>query len=375
MNVGKFHFIVKKVKEEIEEKKLLSLLEQLRNNLQQSILQPNENTSNQFRNSLQELKDETEKCCSNFFTQSEFGILEEIGGATKTGNGLFSVIYEIISSNNMFTPVEALNKLQKVHEEVISFYSNLSKIYEAFTELAIEFDELKEDEFEIGYLIPKELTDQTLKGLSKEFKNIETVIITVKEILGENASRPIIRKLSNSDFQVFLNSTPAVILFIVTIIERIVALTKQVYEIRKIHKDMLAQNLPDNLTKTIVEHIEQTISLEMSKIAESLVQENYIREDEARKNELINLMKKNLEYLSDRIDKGAVLEVKTEEPVEPKVTEQENEESVEFKRKLEEYQRRQEISNKIKNFKLLVKQVKDDKNILYLSESAVSREE
>jgi hypothetical protein len=309
VNVGKFHFVIQTVCIELEKCSLIEELDQLRSSLSTSLSQQSIASSDEFKNALNNFKQATDACPSNSFTVSEHEILVETNGAKLTGNGLYKNVLHTLTVNNM-TPVDAVTGLNQIHTKLSKYKTSIDNLVISFGELEIEFDELKSKEYEIGYLIPREITDNTLKGVVNEFKSLDDLLLTIKEIVSEEVGSNKIRTISNSAFQVFLESTPVVIGFIIVSVERIVALMKSVLELKQLYDSMQNKSIPDKIVEDLKLHIDSSISIGIGKIAQELIQEHYSKKDSGRANELETLLRKHLSYLADRIDKGATIEAK-----------------------------------------------------------------
>ena len=369
MDASKLYFVTEAVKQEIEKLKISTLLSNVITHLQQSISQPNEQTSLQFKNTFEEFKKATHNCPSNDFTLAEKKILSAISGDSMTGIGLFVTVEKILNKN-LVTPGEAFANLQKVQSQLTQLSQYLVSVNAAFEGFNIDPDELDENECEIAYLIPREVLDGSLDSFSDEMKRINAFLMTVQEILQEELKSPSIRKFSNSDFQVFLQSTPAVILFVVTILERVIALIKRIAETQKIYKEMAAKKLPASVTEPLKQHISQTISTEMSKLAEKLVKENYKAKDDGRRNELTMKLQKDLKFLAERIDDGAVLEANMGEPEEPSKPKGDDAESdKEYQTAQKEYEDKRKTLERIHSTRLLLEEIRREGNrLLFLTD-------
>ncbi len=87
-------------------------------------------------------------------------------------------------------------------------------------------------------------------------------------------------------------------------------------------------------------HAKEIIKDEIRMIAEDLIKSHYKKKDEARKNELTTHLSKVLNYMAERIDKGATFEVRVGLPEKPEEPEEENEEAhVEYQKALKSYEK------------------------------------
>ncbi|MCC8434482.1 hypothetical protein HP567_007945 [Brevibacillus sp. M2.1A] len=315
MNVGKFHYVIYTVETEIRKNNLLALLDQFRSSFSTYLSQRSTESNEEFKSSLENFKTATDSCPSNNFTVSEQNILQqlklnEMHGSELTGKGLYNKVLNALTINNV-TLADALQQINEVYNNLSTFYSTIKRIDDSFTELQIEFDDMERNECEIGYLIPRDITDNTMKGLIHEFKSIDDFLTTIKEIVSEEASSTKIRTISNSEFQVFLESTPAVIGAVMLSVERVVALIRNIIETKKLYEEMKSKSIPAEITDPLKAYIDASVSEGINKLADQLVTENYKKGDAGRANELQVLLKRHLLYLADRIDKGATVEVRT----------------------------------------------------------------
>ncbi|MDQ8733864.1 hypothetical protein [Paenibacillus sp. LHD-38] len=338
MNVAKFHYVIQTIRNDLKKCNLEQLFNQLRNSLANSLAQPNSSNSEQFKEFLQNFKEATDACKSNSFTVSEYQILNEIKGTQLVGQGLYDNVLHHLSTNNL-TPGDAINELNLLSTQLTKFQTTIESIDSSFNDLEIEYDYLENNEYEIGYLVPREITDNTIKGLVHEFKSLDDLLITFKEIVSEDIASTRIRTISNSAFQVFLESTPAVIGITIASVERIIALIKTVLETKQIYDNMKSRSMPNEVTEPMKAYIDNSISQGIGNLAKELIQEYYQKTDQGRANELEVILKKHLNYLADRLDKGATIEVKVGTPNEDEDIEVESVNNEQLHLKVEQFKK------------------------------------
>lgn len=316
MNLGRFHAAVAALTSEIKRDQVVTALSQLQSSLQQMVSQP---TANQYAQAFRDANAKLTELLANAESNKAFPtrrkLYEEIGAAEYFGSGLAHHIRTIFS-NNQVTPANAVAELNKLIQDVNQFYSQLTTIYDAFQKLKIEYDDLDAGEFEIGFSLPKALVGSDIEALENEFHDINFLMRTIQEVVGEGAAKISIKTISASEWQVFLDSVPTTAAAIVFAIERIIALYKTNLEIKKLKQELEKTNLPKELTKPIADHIDASVKTEIRKIAKEMVDTLY-KGDPARKNELENQTSQALRYLADRIDRGATVEVHAKSPKEP----------------------------------------------------------
>lgn len=368
MNLGRFHSAITTLSVNVENDKVIPLLAALQSALQTSISQPTEPNASAFKEQYSTLRMALENAAINTAYPTRKKIYEELGSLKVSGTGLLKRI-DFVISENQITPANALIQIQKIYSEVVEYFSRLKTIDTEFTNLGIEYDALDSGQFEIGFSIPRDLTDSTLESLEKEFKEINFALKTFQEIAGDTSGSPLVSAISTSEWQVFLESFPSTAACVTIAIERVVALYKNNLEIKLIKKQLDEKKLPEAVTNPLQEYIETTVKSEIRKIGDEIVDE-YFKGDDGRKNELKTKISKALRYLADRIDRGATVEVHAEPPTDPKL-EKVNDENGAPKQltqvELEEYKSKKELADSINQRMISISNIsRDDGPTLFL---------
>ena len=106
--------------------------------------------------------------------------------------------------------------------------------------------------------------------------------------------------------------------------------------------------MPTKVTKPIEDYINETVKKEISDISKNIVDSLYKKSDEGRKNELLTGMTKALEYLANRIDHGAVFEVRIKEPKPPEAVQKESDKrTTEEKKLIKKYEEEKKTNEQI----------------------------
>ncbi|TXT23493.1 MAG: hypothetical protein FD134_2103 [Gallionellaceae bacterium] len=156
-----------------------------------------------------------------------------------------------------------------------------------------------------------------IESLEHEFHEVNFVLKTLQEVVGEGSGGIEVKTISASEWQIYLEAVPILAASLIHAVEKIVALYKSNLEIKKLKRELENNNLPEAVLKPLQDHIESAVKSEIRKIADELVELYYKKKDEGRKNELKNQTSQALRYLADRIDRGATIEVHAEPPEEP----------------------------------------------------------
>jgi hypothetical protein len=349
MNLGRFHAAVFAVKIEINNDRTIELLNELIVSLEESIRLQTSESAKAFKTSYSKLSTILQGAKSNTDFPTRRQIYNTIGADKYIGKGLFLLIEKVISENQI-APATALLGINNILSEVIDFQSKMETLEEIFEHLEIEYDNLDEGQFEIGFSFPHKVIGTDLLSLEKEFHRIDFALKTLQEIATGEVSPLNIKTISASEWQVFMDSVPALAMCFSVAIERIVALYKNNLEIKLLKQQLDDKKLPEVVTQPLQEHIEKTVKEELRKVSDELVDKFYKRDDEARKNELKNQASQALLYLADRLDKGATVEVHTVPPEKPEeTTENKDGEKIIDPKLVKQYKDQLELANKINN--------------------------
>lgn len=339
MNVGRLHTCLYLIKAEYDTFEIVKKLKNLHSSLQQSVSQPSEDATKNFKNNYSNLFTALSESWSNFESPTRIKTYDDIKVSSKIGQGLRDKIEKIISDNNI-TPASALKGISELVDEIEKFNTVIARVIIDFDFLNLEYEDIEPGEYEIGVSFPLKIIKSNLEGVSKEMNELDRVFKTFKEIAEDDTSSIKIRSISTTDMQVFLDSAPVVATLIATSLERIVALYKNILEIKKI-KNELAKKVPKKLITPVEEYEKEQIKTEVEKMSENLVDEFYKKKDDGRKNELKIALGKALRYLAEKIECGAIIDVRAGEPEEPEPSEGE-EETPTYKRAQKEYLKEKE---------------------------------
>lgn len=321
MNLGRFHAAIELLVRKYKEDDVEVLLSQMIAMLSQSIGAPNESTSAAFKDAYSSLETALIQSDLNFVAPTRRIIFEDINAVNMIGDGLLLRINEAIQQNQI-VPSLALNAITEINSKMTKYFNSLKQIDNSFTELEIEYDELKEGFFEIGVSLPHDISGETLEDIEKEIHKIDAMLKTFNELACEDASSLKVKTISATEWQFFIESAPKVAACMAFAIERIVALYKSNLEIKLLKEQLAEKKLPKAVTKPLEDHIKKTVKIELETLATNIVDNNYKQQDTGRKNELKVKLNKDLTYLADRLDRGATFEVRAEPPKVPEAGEE-----------------------------------------------------
>lgn len=322
MNAERLHAIVRALHNEAEDTEFPSLLKDLAEKLKevieaQSAYQGNAEHTAKIQQRLATVRDNLYAALTNAetdgFSPSWRQVLTEIGGEGLFGSSLKTTVEDIFQRNQI-TPAVALQQLGKLAGNVDKFQEAVDSLLSAFKVFRIGDETLAPGNSEIGMLIPRAAVDNKLTEFAEELDEMGFVLNTFAEIATGKPDDLSIRTISSSDLTVYLNAGIPFAACLAVAIERIVALYKQLLEIKKLRADLLKQGVPEKQLLGIESHANELISKGIDELASDIVEKFYHHKDGHRKNELTNAARIALNKLANRIDRGYNIEVRVEPP-------------------------------------------------------------
>lgn len=176
--------------------------------------------------------------------------------------------------------------------------------------LKVGAEELEIGKFEVGVLIPREAVSNELKPFGKELLQLNKILVPFLELgTGERPDYEI-RSISSSEFQLFLEAAGPAAACIAIAVERVVALYKQLLEIRIARKKLKEAGVSEKDLHGISTHADKHMETGIEKIAKEVLSEFGKHLDDGRKNELSVELKVSLTGIARRIDRGYNIEVR-----------------------------------------------------------------
>jgi hypothetical protein len=316
MNAERLHAVAKGIKQGLQETSLLSLLQALAASLSNQVNQPGQPQYQQeVARTLQQLETALAESTIDEFSPTWVQVLEEIGGAGLFGPELAAAIAEIFSRNQI-TPSIAYTEIQQIITRVSTFSSAVDQLLASFAALEIGAEELPPGECEVGVLVPRQYVDNRLDKFAEELDELNKIFGVFEEVCTGSRPSPTIRAISSSDLTIFLDQAPIVGACIATTIGGIVALYKQLLEIRKLKGELLKQGVQEKALKAIDDDATKKMDDGLVELVKTLMADFATKAEKGRKNELEIELKFAVKKIANRIDRGFNIEVRMTEPAE-----------------------------------------------------------
>ena len=325
MNTTKLHIIAKALNTELSRTGSASLVQQIIQELQNQINQPQQPTHQQnVSNHLSKLYQLLDDSPVNDFSPAWRDAIEELGVLEEFGLRLQTTVKGIFERNQI-TLQSALEELQKIHEELSNTETHLNELISGLEYFGVGEDALRENECEIGIIIPRSFVNDNLKAFGSELVELEKTLLVFSELSTGQREPLEIRHISSSELSVFIEYLPEIGACIAIAVERIVALYKQLLEIKKLKKELVEQEVPEEKLAGIEEHASSIVIPKLDELANELLKKYGDHLDKGRKNEVSTELRRSLNKLANRIDRGFNIELRVPPQEENEGAEEEGE--------------------------------------------------
>lgn len=317
MHLGRFNYVTSIAKSYYESNALLTTIDQVIALLQAYIATPTAETSKAFRSKIDLLLDTCTKMPTGYNAASFKHIIADTGGVKYFGNGLEDSLREIIEKQSM-TPADMLVNLQNYRKNIGVYVAAITTISDTLKSMGVESEKLESDQFEFGAMFPKELTGETVNDIQGELEHLDRLFKTLNELMGNGAKSPVVRNISSSWWQFFIELDYKQIAAITVALERIVALYKSNMEIQKLKREAEKNELGADVADLITKKIEAKLKNGMIEIAKEIRNQFQSNKDSGRCNELEIQLRMELAHIAQRINQGAAYEIRAGLPKRPK---------------------------------------------------------
>lgn len=310
MNTTKLHIIAKALKKEMARTGSVALLAQAMQALQSQINQPQQPThQQQLTKNLENLYRILERSPVDDFSPAWRDVMDELGVSNEFGSDLAARVRGIFERNQI-TPQTALDELKKIQEEISGTEGHLAGLVDGLYYFGVGEDELESNECEVGIIVPRAYVKDNLKTFGAELVELEKTLLVFSELATGQREPLEIRQISSSELSVFLEYLPQIGACIAISVERIVSLYKQLLEIKKLKKELVAQKVPEDKLSGIEDHAASMVSPKLDELANELMEKYGEHLDPARKNEVSIELRHSLNKLANRIDRGFNIELR-----------------------------------------------------------------
>lgn len=313
MNAERLHAIAQTLKEELTQRRTVSLLQALVTALQQIVQQNNQSTQQNLVNARDGFYQAVTDTPTDSFTPAWRQILIEIDGDDLFGSNLKKWTEQILAENQM-TPGVAQRKLAEILDRLQKFNSALDQLISGFNHFEIGSEKLTAGEGEIALLIPRVAVHDKLEDFTDELENMTFILNTFSELATGHKDDLKIRTISSSGLMVFLAASPVFAAMVAKAIDFVVGQYKKILEIKKLQLELNRLELPEEISAKTKEHANTLMEKSIETFTVKIVNEYGSQTDGGRKNELRNMVTVSLNKIANKIDQGFNFEVRIEPP-------------------------------------------------------------
>ncbi len=317
MEAERLQLVLTTVREELDNRKIQSLVAEVGASLSSSATQASTAATEKFETELASLYAVLGACPSNDLVPSLARIMRETGAERVTGIGLARRMREQLAMNQI-TPAKAVEAISTLAAEIATFQAAAKSVTNGLSKLNVSADQLEATEHELGVAIPGAFIGPNLEGLAKELKSLDRHVKAFAEVTDADTASCKLRSIGTGCFEVFAVAPSATAAAIAFAIERIVVLYKSMLEIRVLRKQLVEKQAPAEALRLLEEDERKRVTRDLDTVRDEILS-TYAGEtkpDKARRNELKVALGQALHYLAERIDRGFDFEIRTAPVVE-----------------------------------------------------------
>jgi hypothetical protein len=311
VNTERLHAVVDRLLTELAETDTPAILENLVNAFRQLPQDPaQQQTVADLRRRLEETLSEAP---SNGFSPAWRRAIDELGVGDLFGTALLERVEEILTRNEM-TPVAAADELAPIAERARGLEAAFNQTHESFAFLDIGEEVLGPDEFEVGFLIPRDAVHEEIDELANEMHKLSLILAPFNELVSGTRGEIRVRSISSSEFGVFVEVAPAVIELFSTALQAVLAAYEKLQAIRRGNAEF--KKAGEVLNEETLEQIQKQVDSYMAKEIGVIVKELLAasrKRDSARMHELENNLERALNGLANRVAKNYTVEIRAPE--------------------------------------------------------------
>ncbi len=255
MDVGRFHYALFLVVDDLTQTKALENIQDLINNLANLTSSPTHPTyMDSYKESFKHLDDSMRK--SKILTQNMevSRLIKEYDLGDYLGNNLFEKVKSTIALNNL-APATALTALQEFFQDFSKKVSVLKALYSGLSELQAPLEKPESGDSEIEIKIPVGENNSSLEELSKEAKEWNQIIKTVTEIFDKDNSESKLTTISNGSWEFYLISAPVVLYGFAQCLKSVNLVLEELVKFKKISQELVGMKGPQASIESLDAHI------------------------------------------------------------------------------------------------------------------------
>ncbi len=283
------------------------------------------NLQTQFATTQEALVTALQSPALNHFTVREAKLIDDLDLDLLVGIRMQSAIREALTGSAI-TPRIAFDAVVKIHDQATKDLKKILSVSTGLSNLGIEPGGPAQNEVELGLYIPRSGGDLNLEDLVEQGEQLNDLLKLSNEVVFGTAVSPDVTYLTSSDYGFLLKVAPAVVKFLLDLIESVFKIRRQFAEDRELYKRLREVGHDEEAVHALENAQSQKREAEIDQVVRLAInQQNGI--DEHRKNEIAIPLTKGIRILVEQSERGTYIDVRVGEIDDPS---EENNESQEL---------------------------------------------
>lgn len=229
-------------------------------------------------------------------------------GAWRYFSDEMSLEIAISIASNAMSPSVAAESARQLRDERQRFLDTLDQAKKGLTGLGIKIDDLDEGEADIAFLIPRDIFQNHIGGLSKEFGIIDRIVRIFSEAATGSAEEADVKTIATTDPVVTLAISLVTIQVIGKSITWLLDTWKKSLEIKQLREQAKIAGFNDKELKVFDDKIERAVNAAISERVKEILASSPA--EQSRKNELEKGLDWSMRALLSRIERGMSVEIR-----------------------------------------------------------------
>lgn len=309
MNAERMHAVAYEVHKDFRNLDLAKKLQKLASQLQHNTQNP-KSPPQDIAPTIEELSETLEASLTNHFSSTWLEIVEEIGGTKFLAKNLKSHL-ALIFKRNVTSGIQ-LQEIKLIQESLNPYMGSINSLCNSMENLGVQRELMGAGECEVGIVVPRLAVHNALENFGRELVQLHKMLGVFNEIATDSRESFKIKTISSSELTIFVEMAMKSAACLAFAIERILALYKNMLEIKKLENEMDKRNIPQDAISSVRRHSEGFVDDGIEQLSEDLLAKYHASSNKGRKNELSNELRVGLKKLAKRIDSGYVLDIRIE---------------------------------------------------------------
>ena len=310
MNAEQLHTVAKTVIEDVQETRILRFFSRFAENLIGLSNNPgDEGTQRNVQTSWSELIDALNMLGEKRWPAGYRQTISNLGGGILVSNEIISQIETSFQTEAM-TPATIRDRVNEMQNDITTFVGKLETLTAAFEDLDIGEEELEPGEVELGVLIPREHIENRLNEFAREVKSFDDTLKSISVVATGTREEFEITYISASDLKVFLMIglvtaalTNDTVTFVLNTLNGIANLKRTLVELEN-------QEVHGEPVQSLRKFIEEKFENDVESFLPDIVNKYCSELDEHDKHENCNRLRKAINFLAPRLERGYVMEIR-----------------------------------------------------------------